>query len=322
MVGRVLAGLVQGKRVAALAVLLMVSLVVLPSRPGGVAAAGPFDVTGLYQIRFVLPDTVLGFEVHANCLMRIEQTEAGPVDTVTARASCYQVATTDPNVPPPPPPPYNEFVFPTLVTMSGQVDAAGALTLQNDGCIVVPTGQPPQPTGMTFNISATAAKGGGIVSGTVDLVLDNVDPLVCDEPADISQPFTHTSLPLSHDADIWADGQVAPDGCTTWEELGTDPSTGGLRDPWNWWDFFDPNLDGNITLDDIFAVIDRFGAGGDPTVDPLSSPPASGYHPRFDRGATLGPDGWNIDAPEGSITLDDIFAVIAQFGHSCAGPPN
>ncbi len=97
-----------------------------------------------------------------------------------------------------------------------------------------------------------------------------------------------------------------------------------MRDPRILWDFFDVPTgtllarDQSISGPDIFAVIGRFNTTGTPAIDPLSTPPASGYHPAFDRGALVGPDPWDLGPANGSIAGPDIFAVIAQFNHSCA----
>ncbi|MEX1253121.1 MAG: flexitail domain-containing putative surface protein [Dehalococcoidia bacterium] len=121
------------------------------------------------------------------------------------------------------------------------------------------------------------------------------------------------------------------DGCTDEREDGSDPLSGGLRDPLNFWDFFDTPDEANardraITVGDNARVAERFGtydAGSaffDRTSDPLEmpdSPPS--YHPAFDRdGSPPGADPWDLRPPNGSITAGDIGAVVAQFGHSCA----
>ncbi len=127
------------------------------------------------------------------------------------------------------------------------------------------------------------------------------------------------------------------DGCTDVAELGDDPQVGGRRDPHNFWDFFDVpagaglTRDGDVTGQDIFAVIARFNATDDGpgefdrNSDPLSTPnqavpgeDRANYHPVYDRGPLVGPDSWNLGPAEGSITGQEIFAVMAQFGHSCS----
>jgi hypothetical protein len=99
----------------------MAAAALLLTPPGGASGDSSFDVTGLVNIRFTLPEEVLGFEVHATCIMRLNEKEgSGGSTPVNARAVCYQVATTDPDVPPPPPPPYGPLVFPVLIDVSGQ----------------------------------------------------------------------------------------------------------------------------------------------------------------------------------------------------------
>lgn len=47
-------------------------------------------------------------------------------------------------------------------------------------------------------------------------------------------------------------------------------------------------------------------------------PPAPAYHTSFDRGPSSGPNAWNLTAANGSIAGTDLFAILEQFGHSCA----
>ncbi len=114
------------------------------------------------------------------------------------------------------------------------------------------------------------------------------------------------------------------DGCTDAQELGSDPGLGGLRDPANFWDFFDtPDAanvrDKAINLVDIFRVANRFGATGDSGIDPLSAPLAApAYHPAFDRGDQIGDNLWNLGPADGAVALTDVFAIATQFGHTCA----
>jgi alpha-tubulin suppressor-like RCC1 family protein len=113
------------------------------------------------------------------------------------------------------------------------------------------------------------------------------------------------------------------DGCTDSKELTATATIGGQRDPLDAWDFFDtptlPDLqrDKRITVGDIMQEVTRFGASGDTAVDPLSPPPADGYHTAYDRGDVDGPNAWNRAPADGSITVADITAVVSQFGHTC-----
>jgi hypothetical protein len=88
----------------------------------------------------------------------------------------------------------------------------------------------------------------------------------------------------------------------------------------NRWDFFDPTGNGTIDADDALAVTARF-ATSDPDVSAQDAfePPTSptGYYAGVDRGAIIGPYPWNLGPPDGTITIDDVSAIIVQFGHTC-----
>jgi hypothetical protein len=117
------------------------------------------------------------------------------------------------------------------------------------------------------------------------------------------------------------------DGCADVREGQTATGsqlTGGLRNQKSFWDFFDVptgsdfTRDRSITAQDTLAVLSRFGSVGNPGIDPLSFPsPPPAYHSAYDRAPSLGPHAWNIRAANGTIAVTDVFAGIAQFGHSC-----
>jgi hypothetical protein len=116
------------------------------------------------------------------------------------------------------------------------------------------------------------------------------------------------------------------DGCTDSQEILTAAGTefsGGRRNPHNFWDFYDVPTGGGLTRNgsvaapDIFGVLGRFNTTGNPSIDPLSPPPPTGYHSSFDRGGSGGPNVWNLNPANGSIAATDIFNVIAQFNHAC-----
>jgi hypothetical protein len=110
------------------------------------------------------------------------------------------------------------------------------------------------------------------------------------------------------------------DGCNDQEEQGQSQAQGGLRNPENFWDFFDtPPRNGAVAGGDFFAILARFGAAGIPG-DPMTTPPPTGYHSAYDRGPSSGPYSWNLTAANGAITGTDFFAVLGQFGHTCDGP--
>jgi hypothetical protein len=108
------------------------------------------------------------------------------------------------------------------------------------------------------------------------------------------------------------------DGCADAQEQGANQETGGLRNAKSFWDFFDtPARDRLISVGDITAVVGRFGSSGDANIDPLSAPAAApAYHTAFDR-PPAGGDAWDTGPADGSITVQDIALVVAQFGHTC-----
>ncbi len=143
--------------------------------------------------------------------------------------------------------------------------------------------------------------------------------------------ITPTSTPKDLNTDTDGDTVLSDvdldddnDGCTDVQETGLVVALGGLRDPHNFWDFFDVPTGAGLTRDravagpDIFAVIGRFNTSGDAGIDPLSPPPASGYHTAYDRGPVVGANAWNLGAANGSVAGTDIFAVLGQFNHTCA----
>ncbi len=147
--------------------------------------------------------------------------------------------------------------------------------------------------------------------------------------------------PLAVTPSVDTDGDTIPnetdpdndnDGCTDAQEAGPDPMDGGLRNAKSFWDYADMPIVGNtplrdrmIRVGDILAVVLRYftdDAGGTALVnrnsDPLSTPPATGYHPAFDRGAQTGAQYWDLAPPNGEIRVDDILAVVHQYFHDCA----
>jgi hypothetical protein len=114
------------------------------------------------------------------------------------------------------------------------------------------------------------------------------------------------------------------DGCMDGHEM---DNRSPPRQPRNSWDFFDTpdannQRDKVVSILDIMGFIARFGASGDPNIDPLSAPaPAPAYHTAFDRGYT--DQVWTFLPPDGSIAIGEIVGAVAEFGQSCASlaPP-
>jgi len=113
------------------------------------------------------------------------------------------------------------------------------------------------------------------------------------------------AVPLPADLRQDTDG----DGCIDLSEVQTAPGSqfeGGLRNPKDPWDYFDPTDDGMVRMVDIMMVVMHYGSStGDP-----------GYDTRYDR-TYAGPYPWSLGPPDGNISIADIMAVIRQFAHDC-----
>jgi hypothetical protein len=100
------------------------------------------------------------------------------------------------------------------------------------------------------------------------------------------------------------------DGCPDSKELGTSQTAGGVRDPYNRWDFFNPEklqTPNTQTVADILKTVGQFGknqGNGAYTID-------------TDRTGILGGHAWNLGAADGQQTVADILASVSQFGHGC-----
>lgn len=96
------------------------------------------------------------------------------------------------------------------------------------------------------------------------------------------------------------------DGCADGEEISPNEVQGGLRDPTNFWDFFDTPGEVNVwdkavSTVDIFRMALRYGAAGDPAVDPLSPL-------RLNRPLTLAPVSVNPRRCQRSHPTEDVLA--------------
>jgi hypothetical protein len=144
-------------------------------------------------------------------------------------------------------------------------------------------------------------------------------------------PCTPTPMPTKQPDPGDTDG----DGCTDERENGLDQMQGGRRNYLNFWDFFDtPDVnnvrDKVIASQDLNRVLSRFSTTRnlDPPLskeDALAealtavpTPPNFAYHTALDRGPASGLEPWDLASADGSISATDVFAAIAQFGHTCA----
>ncbi len=175
--------------------------------------------------------------------------------------------------------------------------------------------------------------------GTVDIYENQADKTDCNagtttgtpitaevqwtEQQSSKEPFSDTPLAATDHYD------TDQDGCSDTQELQSGfqaERVGGLRDAYNYWDFRDVPAGGALTRDkavviqDISAVVSRFGRVGNKTDDPINTANVAGtYHTAYDTsGGILGSSGaWNIRGPDGAIVIQDIQATVAQFGHNC-----
>jgi hypothetical protein len=122
-----------------------------------------------------------------------------------------------------------------------------------------------------------------------------------------------TSTPTPKDPDGDTDGDTVPnstdedddnDGCPDVDENSSNEMLGGRRNPHNRWDYFNPTNDGQNRVDDILAVVNHyFLTDGEP-----------GYDEKYDR-TYLGPNDWNLGAPDAQILVDDILNAVKHYFH-------
>jgi len=105
------------------------------------------------------------------------------------------------------------------------------------------------------------------------------------------------------------------DGCPDARELNINQATGGFRDPFNHYDYFNPSGDKQNRVDDILDVVGQYHMD-DNDGNPGLPPYVSGYDPETDR-TPLGSDAWSLGKPNGQQRVDDILASVKQYHHDC-----
>jgi hypothetical protein len=284
---------------------------------GTSGASDAFILPQVASVTGVVPTTTLTPETNVACRAR---TRALQPPAIQVTMICYaEVAPLDPL-----PPPFYPAV-PTVVQGTFD-DETGEVSIEMLPC----TEFFPELLSASVNVNIQLEKGGGPASGSVVVTTDGASPFDCADGTQDTDGLTLTPLAQGHDEDNWGPdpGNVGPDGCTDWEELGTAQGSGGLRDPFNFWDFYDvptgspPARDKVVAAADLAAVVARFGSTGDPAGNPLSAPPAApAYHTAYGRGGTLGPNQWNLSPANGAISGGDIAMLNAQYGHTCVPAP-
>ncbi|MEX1253084.1 MAG: flexitail domain-containing putative surface protein [Dehalococcoidia bacterium] len=179
--------------------------------------------------------------------------------------------------------------------------------------------------GPTVYTSATFSVHTGV--GTADIFIGQT-PANCKAGTPVGAPLVGTLQAVEQFSKT---GATAPnqwdsdlDGCTDKQELRNGSPTGGLRDPYNEWDFMDQYTgaplakDRIVAVGDIGAVVGRFGSSGTPGSPSATPSSPAGYHSSADRsGAIPGSNGWNLKGADGIVSIGDVGSTVAQFGHSC-----
>lgn len=101
------------------------------------------------------------------------------------------------------------------------------------------------------------------------------------------------------------------DGCTDARELGPNQALGGLRDPTNPWDYFNPEkvfTPYTQTIADIMRVVSQYNKN---TGNPL-------YTAETDRTGIPNAYPWSLGPPNGTQTVEDILAAVKQYNHNCS----
>ena len=125
----------------------------------------------------------------------------------------------------------------------------------------------------------------------------------------ITRPFKIDPV-LATEEVTWPDSDG--DGCGDVQEMGSNASKGGLRDPADRWDFFDVASnneppDGVVDTMDAMAVAFRWPSK---VGDIL-------YDSRYDRSVQLVNGPFDLGPPDGAINFQDLQALYAQFGAAC-----
>ncbi len=254
--------------------------------------------------------------VYYECLADIQQEGDGKTpDSVSARVFCYidsPLLAVNPEAGPEagdglagaaPPGPYAD-VDDVQTELLGQIDNV-TNTLDMEGCFEDRDVQSPLGNVYVRTVGLDVHTGSGFVE-----LWTGVNPGQPECGAGPFVPGTGTIIPLDTvrnapkgDPERDTDG----DGCSDKSELGNTASAGGLRDPFNHWDYFNPTNDGLNRVDDILKVVGQY----------FKDYPAANYTRTTDRTAVIGANPWNLNKPNGQQRVDDILAAVKSYFHDC-----
>jgi hypothetical protein len=259
--------------------------------------ATTYSVPVLARVQGTIPLSGITPESHVLCHTRADVQGTD----VSSRSMCYYSFKPDP----PLALPIIDFLAAHHQAVPGAfVPATGALFLTYAPCTEFFPGYLAAAAALAVQLD----KGGGAGSGSVVVSTDETAPFDCADAVVATGSATLTPLGQSNDEDA--------DGCPDWNELGSSANDGGLRDPFNPYDYFNPTDDGFIRVDDILAVVQQFFKD-DTDANPGQPPYAAGYDPETDRTSGPGPGVWNLGPGNGQQRVDDILHVIRQFFHDC-----
>jgi hypothetical protein len=236
-------------------------------------------VPSLARLTYTIPAGALTSEFRVTCLTRFEasniSSSTGGVFAFDAQM-CYATAAASF---PPPPPPYEDFPYYDpppgfAVPWDFHSDTGGLLLDESIYCGEVAEGV--LAFGLRLDVQLNKT---GDSTGTATLFTDATAPFDCADGSQATGALTLTPLAQSTDTD--------GDGCPDYKELGPAQGQGGLRDPFNRWDYFNPekaNTPHTQTIADILFVVGKYGKNqGNPlyTID-------------TDRTAVPGGNVWNL----------------------------
>ncbi len=265
-------------------------------------------VSGIYDLLVTLTPASGSPGAYLHCRSDIQQA----IKNLTARIYCYVDApgvAVNPEAGPesgdgfpgePPPSPFGD-VEDRHAVLTGFLDN-GTSSIHLNGCFEDRDGY--GPLGHVYWAALLDAKA---TTGTVDVwTFQTATNCLAGTP--VGGP-TFNDAPVTYGwlADKTSDHDSDADGCPDKKELTDNQDQGGLRDPFNPWDYFNPTHDGLNRVDDILKVVGQyFIDAGNPD-----------YTTDTDRTAVVGANPWNLATPNGQQRVDDILASVKQYFHDC-----
>ncbi len=206
---------------------------------------------------------------------------------------------------PAPPPPFGD-VDDRHATLTGVLNKLDN-TIDIEGCLEDRDGQNPVGNIYMRTVALDVHTGMGFVEVWLGANPGGTD---CGEgPFTPGTGFATILLQMARQSDGTVERDTDGDNCPDKNELSDDPAHGGLRDPFNRWDYFNPSLDGLNRVDDILKVVNQYFIDkGNPL-----------YTKHTDRTSLTGSNAWNFGPPNGQQRVDDILAAVKSYFHDCSG---